>query len=80
MIRNIADLIKDAGITPFSPTDSTLSSGERAQALILDVLTREWDALDGEQMRAIVDVLEQSTQAAEQAEAWVIARLDQARR
>lgn len=48
-----------------------LSSGERAQAKIVTVLLEEWDALDGKQQRAIVDVLEKSTQASEDAEGFV---------
>ena len=48
-----------------------MSSDERAQAKIVTVLLEEWDALDGTQQRVIVDVLEKSTQASEDAEEFV---------
>lgn len=41
----------------WSPDDATLSGSQRALARILDVLAAEFDALDGDEQAAIVDVL-----------------------
>lgn len=71
MIQSIEKLLSEASVARFDPEDATLSSGERAQAKIVTVLLEEWDALDGTQQRAIVDVLEKSTQASEDAEGFV---------
>ena len=70
MIQSIEKLLSEARVARFDPEDGTLSSGERAQAKIVTVLLEEWDALDGKQQRTIVDVLEKSTQATEDAEAY----------
>lgn len=44
------------------------SASQRAVARIGAVLLEEWDALEGVQQRAIVDVLQQSTLGTEEAE------------
>lgn len=70
MIANIDALLRDAGVSRFDPSDESLSSGERAHARIVAVLVDEWDALDGHQQRALVDVLEASAGASEDAERY----------
>lgn len=71
MVQGIEKLLSGANVARFDPEDATLSRGERAQAKIVTVLLEEWDALDGTQQRVIVDVLEKSTQASEDAEEFV---------
>lgn len=71
MVQGIEKLLSEASVARFDPEDATLSSGERAQAKIVTVLLEEWDALDGAQQRAIVDVLEKSARASEDAEGFV---------
>lgn len=70
MIQNIDTLLSFAGVPRMDPEDDSLSSGERAQARIVAVLVAEWDSLDGRQQRALVDVLEESTRASEDAEGY----------
>lgn len=68
MIENIDALLRDAGVPRFDPSDESLSSGERAHARIVAVLVDEWDALDSRQQRALVNVLDASARASEDAE------------
>nr|WP_098073322.1 antitoxin [Corynebacterium casei] len=65
-------------ITPhFDASDGTLSGGEAASASIVSALVAHWDRLDGQQQRALVSALEASTQATEEAEAFVWKQLDE---
>lgn len=49
--------------------DATLSGSERALAAVVSALVADFDALDGEHQRAIVDVLTRQTEDTERAEA-----------
>lgn len=55
--------------TQWSPEDATLSGSERALATVVAALAADFDALDGAEQRALVDILEAQTHATEQAEA-----------
>ena len=59
----------------FDANDATLSGGEVAIARIASVLREDWDRLDGQQQRALITALETSTQATEEAEAFVLNQL-----
>ena len=50
-------------------SDATLSGSERALAAVVSVLVADFDALDGEQQRAIADVLTRQAEDTERAEA-----------
>ena len=50
-------------------TDATLSGSERALAAVVSALVADFDALDGEQQRAIADVLTRQAADTERAEA-----------
>lgn len=69
-MKPIRDHLADNHVAIHAPEDDTLSGGERAQATIASALLGSWDHLDGHQQRAIVEALEQSTAATEEAEAW----------
>ncbi|MHA2788330.1 hypothetical protein ACXZ66_04145 [Corynebacterium sp. S7] len=45
-----------------------MSSGERAQAELVESLSQWWDRLDGAQQRAFVDALDESTEETEATE------------
>lgn len=49
--------------------DATLSGSERALAAVVSALVADFDALDGEQQRAIADVLAHQAADTERAEA-----------
>nr|WP_168940503.1 antitoxin [Corynebacterium jeikeium] len=69
MSHTIDTLLQSAGVPRYDKNDSTLSGGEHALAAITAVLVEHWDHLDGAQQRALVDVLEDSTRASENATA-----------
>ncbi len=46
-----------------------------AQAIIVAALNEQWDRLDGGQQRSIVNALDASTAATEEAEKWARDRL-----
>lgn len=50
-------------------SDATLSGSERALAAIVAALVADFDALDGEQQRAVADVLVRQAEDTERAEA-----------
>ena len=75
MTRPIDELLRQAGVPLFDPNDATLSGGEVAIARIASALREDWDRLDGQQQRALITVLEASTQATEEAEAFVLNQL-----
>ena len=50
-------------------SDATLSGSERALAAVVSALVADFDALDGEQQRAIADVLTRQAADTERAEA-----------
>lgn len=50
-------------------SDATLSGSERALAAVVSALVADFDALDGEQQRAIADVLSRQAEDTERAEA-----------
>lgn len=68
MIQHIDQLLRAANVPFFDPSDTTLSGSERAMARIVATLREEWDGLDGRQQRTLVDALEASTVATEEAE------------
>lgn len=74
-MKPINDLLATHGVAVYDPDDATLSSGEHAQAIIVAALVEQWDRLDGGQQRSIVDALETSTAATEEAEAWAKDRI-----
>lgn len=74
-MKPIKDLLATHGVPVYDPDDATLSSGEHAQAIIIAALVEQWDRLDGGQQRSIVDALDASTAATEEAESWVRDRL-----
>lgn len=49
--------------------DATLSGSERALAAVVSALVADFDALDGEEQRAIADVLTRQAEDTESAEA-----------
>lgn len=55
--------------TTWDADDATLSGSERALAAVVSALVADFDALDGEQQRAIVDVLTRQAEDTERAEA-----------
>ena len=69
MSHTIDTLLQSTGVPRYDKNDPTLSSGEHALAAITTVLVEHWDRLDGAQQRALVDVLEDSTRASEEATA-----------
>lgn len=75
MTRPIDELLRQAGVPLFDPNDGTLSGGEMAIARIVSALRADWDRLDGQQQRALITALETSTQATEEAEAFVLNQL-----
>ena len=75
MTRPIDELLRQAGVPLFDLNDGTLSGGEMAIARIVSALRADWDRLDGQQQRALITVLETSTQATEEAEAFVLNQL-----
>ena len=70
MSHTIDTLLQSAGVPRYDKNDPTLSSGEHALAAITTVLVEHWDRLDGAQQRMLVDVLEDSTRASEEATAY----------
>ena len=77
MTQPIDELLRSAGVPLFDASDGTLSGGEAASASIVSALVAHWDRLDGQQQRALVSALEASTQATEEAEAFVWKQLDE---
>ena len=75
MTRPIDELLRQAGVPLFDLNDGTLSGGEMAIARIVSALRADWDRLDGQQQRALITALETSTQATEEAEAFVLNQL-----
>ena len=75
MTRPIDELLRQAGVPLFDLNDGTLSGGEMAIARIVSALRADWDRLDGQQQRALITALETSTQATEEAEAFVFNQL-----
>ena len=75
MTRPIDELLRQTGVPLFDPNDGTLSGGEMAIARIVSALRADWDRLDGQQQRALITALEASTQATEEAEAFVLNEL-----
>src|SRR5699024_4460725 len=75
MTRPIDELLRQTGVPVFDPNDATLSGGEVAIARIASALREDWDRLDGQQQRALITALETSTQATEEAEAFVLNQL-----
>ena len=69
MSHTIDTLFQSAGVPCYDENDPTLSSGEHALAAISAVLVGHWGRLDGAQHRVLVDVLEDSTRASEEATA-----------
>lgn len=78
MTRPIDELLRQTGVPVFDPNDATLSGGEVAIARIASALREDWDRLDGQQQRALITALETSTQATEEAEAFVLNQLKKA--
>lgn len=74
-MKPINDLLATHGVAVYDPDDATLSSGEHAQAIIVAALVEQWDRLDGCQQRGIVDALDASTVATEEAEKWARDRI-----
>ncbi|WP_313679849.1 antitoxin [Corynebacterium stationis] len=75
MTRPIDELLRQTGVPVFDPDDATLSGGEVAIARIVSVLRADWDRLDSQQQRVLITALEASTQATEEAEAFVLNQL-----
>lgn len=75
MTRPIDELLRQTGVPVFDPDDATLSGGEVAIARIVSVLRADWDRLDSQQQRVLITALEASTQATEEAEAFVLDQL-----
>lgn len=69
MSQSIDILLQSTEVPRYDENDPTLSSGESALAAITTVLVERGDRLDGDQQRALVDVLEDSTRASEAATA-----------
>ena len=61
--RPIDELLHQTGMPLFDPNDATLSGGQVAIARIVSALRADWDRLDGQQQRALITMLEASTQA-----------------
>lgn len=76
MTRPIDELLRQAGVPLFDPSDATFSGGEVAIARIVSALRADWDRLDGQQQRALITVLEASAQATEEAEVFVLNQLE----
>lgn len=75
MTRPIDELLRQAGVQSLGSNNGTLSGGEMAIARIVSALRADWDRLDGQQQRALITALEASTQATEEAEAFVLNQL-----
>ena len=75
MTRPIDELLRQAGVPSLGSNNGTLSGGELAIARIVSALRADWDRLDGQQQRALITALEASTQATEEAEAFVLNQL-----
>ena len=75
MTRPIDELLRQAGVPSLGSNNGTLSGGEMAIARIVSALRADWDRLDGQQQRALITALEASTQATEEAEAFVLNQL-----
>ena len=73
--RPIDELLRQAGVPSLGSNNGTLSGGEMAIARIVSALRADWDRLDGQQQRALITALEASTQATEEAEAFVLNQL-----
>ena len=73
MEHTISDLISAhpslSRATEWDAGDATLSGSERALAAVVSALVADFDALDGEQQRAIADVLTRQAEDTERAEA-----------
>lgn len=67
MYQSLETLFQSAGTPRYDENDPTLSGGERAFAALITTLLEHWDRLDGHQQRALVEVLEESTRASEEA-------------
>lgn len=67
-MKPINDLLATHGVAVYDPDDATLSSGEHAQAIIVAALVEQWDRLDSNQQRGIVEALEASIAVTEEAE------------
>ena len=78
MTRPIDELLRQAGVPSLGSNNGTLSGGEMAIARIVSALRADWDRLDGQQQRALITALETSTQATEEAEAFVLNQLKKA--
>ncbi|MCS5480951.1 antitoxin [Corynebacterium sp. YIM 101645] len=74
-MKPIKDLLVAKDVPVDDPNDATLSGSEHAQAIIVAALVEQWDRLDGYQQRSIVNALDASTAATEEAEKWVRDRL-----
>lgn len=75
MTHPIDELLRQAGVPSLGSNNGTLSGGEMAIARIVSALRADWDRLDGQQQRALITALEASTQATEEAEAFVLNQL-----
>ena len=75
MTRPIDELLRQAGVPSLGSNNGTLSGGEMAIARIVSALRADWDRLDGQQQRALITALEASTQATEEAGAFVLNQL-----
>ena len=75
MTRPIDELLRQAGVPSLGSNNGTLSGGEMTIARIVSALRADWDRLDGQQQRALITALEASTQATEEAEAFVLNQL-----
>lgn len=69
MYHTIENMLQSANIPRFNEKDPTLSGGEQALAAITSVLVEHWDRLDADQQRVLVEVLDNSTRASEDATA-----------
>ena len=61
--RLIDELLRQTGVPLFDPNDATLSGGQVASARIVNALRADWDRIGGQQQRALITMLEVSTQA-----------------
>lgn len=75
LMKLIKDVLVAHGVPVDDPNDATLSGSEHAQAIIIAALVEQWDRLDGGQQRSIVNALDASTVATEDAEAWARGRI-----
>lgn len=74
-MKPVKDVLAAHGVPVDDPNDATLSGSERAHAVIVAALVEQWDRLDGGQQRSIVNALDASTAATEEAEKWARDRL-----